>query len=435
MGMTARSRTKVYLHVGSPKSGTTYLQSVLRQNADRLAESGVLVAGRSHTELVHAGLVIREDPRAEKLLDEDQRRSWQRVVDQVRDWPGRSVVISYELLSAASADQAARAIADLGDVEVHVVITARDLVGAVVSGWQERLKFKLTLPLEDVGPREQGEFGWLTLDPCGVAKRWGATLPAGQVHIVTAPADRGSAGDTLWDRFAAACGIDDIENLDLTDAVANESLSPVAAELLRRFNGRLSDVYPTSTDQAIWLRDTLAHQVLVPLGGESIRPSDEQQRRWHERGVEVVEALSSSAYRIHGDLADLVTERPGGRQPGQVGTEELLDAALEAMKGLLGLLSDAEEPEEVPVPGGIARAKRAVRRVGLRIASPALWTEYRRLERQVEAANRQIQEGRELHQRVADLDDIVAHLLLPADAGGDEAVARALKSYRESSIG
>lgn len=426
-------RKKVYLHVGSPKSGTTYLQSVLRGNIDRLADAGVLVAGRTHTELVHAGLVIREDPRAEKLLDDEQRDSWNRVVAQVAKWRGGSVIISYELLSAASAEQAQRAIADLGDVEVHIVITSRDLARSVVSGWQERLKFKLTLPLDEVGPKEDGEFGWLTLDPRGIAKRWGDTLPPEQVHIVTVPADRSGASDQLWLRFAEACGIAGVDGIDTDDAVANESLSPVTAELLRRFNGRLkeSGSYRTSLEQAVWLRDTLAHQVLVPQGGESLGITDEQYQRWHERSLKVVAALDKSKYTIHGDTADLARERPGGRLPGDVSTDELLDAALASMETLLDMLRDSEEPESLR---GMARARRAVKKVGMRLATPAVWAEFRRLERQVEVAQRQIQESRELQQRVADLDDIVTHLLLPAEAGGDEAVARALRAYRKDSL-
>lgn len=426
-------RKKVYLHVGSPKSGTTYVQSVLRGNADRLADAGVLVAGRTHTELVHAGLVIREDPRVEKLLDEREQQSWRRVVEQVASWRGASVIISYELLSAATAEQAARAIADLGDVEVHVVITSRDLTRSVVSGWQERLKFKLAVPLEEVGPREDGEFGWLTLDPRGIAKRWGGGLPSEQVHIVTVPGDRSGASDTLWHRFAEACGLDDIDGIDTEDAVVNESLSPVTAELLRRFNVRLkgSDSYRTSLEQAVWLRDTLAHQVLVPQGGDSLGVTDAQYERWHERSVKVVAALNRSKYSIHGDTADLARDRPGGRLPQDVGSEELLDAALGAMETLLDMLRDGEQPESLR---GMARARRAVKRVGTRLATPAVWAEFRRLERQVEVAQRQIQESRELHQRVADLDDIVTHLLLPADAGGDEGVARALRAYRKEAL-
>ncbi len=57
---------RVYLHVGAPKSGTTYLQQTLRTNRDRLEAAGVLVAGESHVELVHAAMVVREDVRLER---------------------------------------------------------------------------------------------------------------------------------------------------------------------------------------------------------------------------------------------------------------------------------------------------------------------------------------------------------------------------------
>ena len=85
---------RVYLHVGTPKSGTTYLQSILRGNAERLAEHGVLVAGETHTDVVNAGLVLREDPRAESLLDPHERGAWKRIVQQVRGWQGDVAILS-----------------------------------------------------------------------------------------------------------------------------------------------------------------------------------------------------------------------------------------------------------------------------------------------------------------------------------------------------
>ena len=36
---------QVFIHIGAPKSGTTYLQSVIWANKERLAERGVLVPG------------------------------------------------------------------------------------------------------------------------------------------------------------------------------------------------------------------------------------------------------------------------------------------------------------------------------------------------------------------------------------------------------
>ena len=117
-----------------------------------------------------------------------------------------TVIVSYELLAGATADQAAAAIADLGDAEVHVVFTARDFGRSLASAWQERLKFAVPTPLEDFKPRQEedgprAEWGWRTMDPTGVLARWGAGLPAERVHLVTVPGP-GAPPDTLWRRFA-----------------------------------------------------------------------------------------------------------------------------------------------------------------------------------------------------------------------------------------
>jgi hypothetical protein len=142
---------RVYLHVGSPKSGTTYLQRVLRHNQEELGRQGVLVAGRTHGDLVHAGFVVREDPRLARL-PERASGAWDRLVEEVRGFRGHTAIISYELLSAARRRQAAEAIESLDSYDVHVVITCRDLGRAVPSAWQERLKFALTVPLDQWQP-------------------------------------------------------------------------------------------------------------------------------------------------------------------------------------------------------------------------------------------------------------------------------------------
>src|SRR5690606_36919005 len=123
-------------------------------NRDRLAEAGVLVVGETHLDRIHAGMVVREDPR---LADLPPRATsaWQRLVEQIREWPGDTAVLSYELFAGASAKQADSALDDLEGLEVHVVINARDLAAAVPSAWQERLKFAHTTPLEEWVPRPE----------------------------------------------------------------------------------------------------------------------------------------------------------------------------------------------------------------------------------------------------------------------------------------
>ena len=232
---------RLYLHVGAPKSGTTYIQGVLEHNRDRLADAGVLVVGERHLDRVHAAMVVRDDPRLDSL-PERASAAWDRLVTQIRHWRGHTAVLSYELFAGASAEQAERALGHLEGIETHIVITARDLGRSLPSAWQERLKFALTTPLERWRPRPESagvraEWGWRTMNPSGVAVRWGATLSPERVHVVTVPREVGD-GQELWRRFAAAAGLSDYD-LDLTFNRANESLGLVEAELLRRVNERL----------------------------------------------------------------------------------------------------------------------------------------------------------------------------------------------------
>lgn len=424
---------RVYLHIGTPKSGTTYLQSILRGNKDLLAEHGVLVAGESHGEVVNAGLVIREDPRVETLLDDHGRKAWERVSREIRAWEGPVAILSYELLGAATSKQARAAIDDLGpNVEVHVVITARDFARAVTGAWQEQLKFALQQPVSAIVPGPRHEFGWLTLDPRGQAQRWGSQLPPERVHIVTVP--KAAADPTeLWQRFARACAIE-VPGLDLTTTRVNESLGAPAAELLRRINTELGEPFTNNAEHARWLRDLLAHQVLVPLGSEPIGITDDQFGRWSTRSEAAIEELGSAGYDVQGDLEDLRASRPSGRMPTDVPDSELLDLAVRAIVDLLGRVREQTMIANGEALDGGSRSRAFTKKLVRRAVSPISEREVDRLERRIAELEGQVQASRALHHRVAQLDDIVTGLLLPLDRGGDEAVREALRVYREESV-
>ncbi len=354
------------LHVGAPKSGTTYLQSVLRHNRDRLSDAGVLVAGRSHHDLVHAGLVIREDPRVEGL-GPAAAGAWDRVVAEARGWTGSTVIVSYELLAGADEAQASRAIADLAGTDVHVVFTARDFGRSLASAWQERLKFAVPTPLEDWRPRQeedgpQAEWGWRTMDPTGVLARWGAGLQPDHVHLVTVPA-AGAAADELWRRFAGACGIEQIA-VDLDRPVVNESLGPASAEVLRRVNAALPADFGGNRAQARWLRDLLAHEILVPAQRGGLGISDSQYADALARSETAIAAVTARGYQVHGDLADLRATRPDGLLPSEVPDDEVLDVAVEAVVQLLVRLREQTQRAErlAATPAGLG--VRVRRRLG-----------------------------------------------------------------------
>ena len=428
----------VYLHVGSPKSGTTYLQRVLDGNRDRLAAAGVLVVGPDQGTRVQAALQVREDPRW-KQLPANRQDQWGRLVKEIRGWSGDSAILSYELFSAASAEQAAKAIGDLAGIDVQIVITARDLARSVPSAWQERLKFGLTTPLEEWTPPKaeapRSEWGWRTTDPTSVAERWGAGLPADHVHVVTVP--RSPADPTeLWRRFAAACGIADVR-VDLDLPRVNESLGAVGAELLRRINTRLAAPLDNGREKARWLRDTLAHRVIAVRADEPLAMTDAQYAEAQARAEQAIATLATSGHVIHGDLDDLRATRPSGRLPGDVTDAEVLEAALDAVLDLLlvwradataGTSAARAARADENAPGG------RLRRIAQRVTSPVVNRADEQLRRRIEELEAQVSESRALHQRVAMLQDVVTELLLPAETQDGAVTDAALRQYRSDSL-
>ena len=174
---------RVVLHIGGPKCGTTYLQTVLWSNQHRLAEAGVLLPGArmfSHNLAATWARTPKPKPRAE--------RAWQRMLAQVRDHPG-TAVYSNEWFTMADAEGASRVLEAFGDAEVHLVFTARDLVGLVPAAWQEVLKLghggSLGEFVDGLADPDQ-RWCWWTLDPAEVLERW--AVPPERVHLVTLPA-------------------------------------------------------------------------------------------------------------------------------------------------------------------------------------------------------------------------------------------------------
>jgi len=421
---------RVYLHVGCPKSGTTYLQRVLRHNQGALARQGVLVAGRTHTELVHAGFVVRQDNRL-KALPPRAAGAWDRVVDQIRAFRGETAIVSYELFAGARKRQARQALESLSDFEVHVVVSTRDLGRAVSSAWQERLKFGLDVPLEQWQPRPasdgpRAEWGWRTMDPASVASRWGSELPAAQVHVVVAPRG-GATPTTLWDRFAEACSLEGI-SLDLDVHPANESLGVRAAEVLRKVNEQDHGPIQGAREQSKWLRDTLAHSVLAGLDDEPMGITDEQLAEAEKHAGDAIEKIRSAGWQVHGDLEDIRATRRQGRMPGEVPAEELLDVATRTIVGLLIELRERR--------GGSSPERRAGSERGGQLdlrgrKATALFDE---LAARLDAMEHDVQESRRLHERVASLSDLVSELLLPATDQDPAVQQQALRDYRETSL-
>lgn len=331
----------VVLHVGAPKTGTTYLQQVLWLNRDRLAEQGVgypLTSAREHfaatMDLREAQWGGRRDPAWAGV--------WDQVAARTRQWPGPRVVLSNELLGAATADQIARAVASVQPAQVEVVFTARDFARQLPSEWQEQVRHNKAAGLDEmlddlVALSDRRDLPpdvmfWRLHDPIRVLRPWADAVGAGRVHVVTVPPP-GAPRDLLWRRFAEAIGVGPAE-FDLDVGNANPSLGLVEAELLRRTN----EVLRAAASQANPAqRRYLVRQVLGQRSGRRVIALPPRHAAWaRTRSAEVAEGIRAAGYHVVGDLAELQPAAPVSTgEPNRITEREMLDAAIDALAGLL----------------------------------------------------------------------------------------------------
>ena len=200
---------RVFLHVGLPKTGTTYLQTLLWHNRDELRRQGVLLPGESSRQHLWASGVVREDPKIDRR-GPDAKHAWDKLVAEINAWEGTAIV-SHEFFASVGAEQAQRAVGALTGAEAHVVVTARETLSLVTARWQEFVKNGSTVSIDDYPADEEpsgtNDWDWGTLDLADVLRRWGAAVPPERVHVLTLPKPD-EPRETLWLRFAELLGID-----------------------------------------------------------------------------------------------------------------------------------------------------------------------------------------------------------------------------------
>jgi len=351
--------TTLYLHVGEPKTGTTYLQMRLDANRTELAADGMLVPGRRIDQIRGAQEVMgRPDDGSRGRLS----GRWQQLADQVIAFDGRAAVISMESLIRLRPPQAEQALAAFPGLDVQVVLTLRDLARIVPAQWQESLQFGNTWTLDEylagvmaARPRSTpgGRDFWAQHDVARELRVWGDLIGPANLTVVTLPAGS-SPPEVLWERFAAALGLP----AGRYSAVepANPSLGAVSAELMRRVNAALPGEALSLLEYGRLCRNLLSKQILAERAADEPKVSvPEEFSRWAEqRSVQIAELVSGAGTRLVGDLADL-RSAPVGRgasRPGPpVAEPEVTAAAVEANVGLLLAARDAAAGPRRRPPG------------------------------------------------------------------------------------
>lgn len=335
--------SRVYLHIGASKSGTTYLQHVLDANRHELERNGVLFPAplMSHFRFMRHLVGRQGGAPPPKVAD----AAFDTIVQQSREHTG-PVVVSNELLAGADDGQLMRLATIFEPAELHVVYTIRDLSRTVSAEWQQAIKGGSTLTLDEfvsgvaagfgrppaVMPSVVGEsqvvekFGVLH-DVATLLPRWAAHLQTAHVHVVTVPPP-GSDPDLLWKRFCAAIDLDPALGVH-PPRRRNESLGAAEVEALRRLNLELSGDGRYDFVRSEWVRHRFVLPVLMPRPVSARIALRDRQRAWAaERAADIVAFLEQSEYDVVGDVSDLL---PAAETQSSVHPSDVTEAALNAI--------------------------------------------------------------------------------------------------------
>ena len=371
-----RPRPRVLVHIGEPKTGTTFLQQVMWSNRAELAAQGVVLPGHHPQDHFRASQDLRG---IEKRADDPAGSwtgEWEILAHQARQAP-RAAVISHELFSAVDGPQAEQAVRSLQPAEVHVVLTVRDMASLLPAEWQETIKHRNDRSWEDwladvidresVDPDRRQWWFWRVHDTLAILDLWARHVPADRIHVIMTP-PQGSGNSLLWERFAGLLGVEP-GGVDLSRARANTSLGLPEIEFLRRLNQALPAEVPDWF--YMWtVKEGVAHRALAarPRDGRLVLPADRDA--WAKEQAEVlISGLAASGYDVVGDLDELrprPPREPGLAPPAAQPHDPVLDAAVEAAAALVVNQYRKEYPEARPQPkraagtGLVSRVEAAV---------------------------------------------------------------------------
>jgi hypothetical protein len=357
----------VYLHVGAPKTGTTYLQDRLALNRADLARHGVHYPLGLYSSHFRAALDLVG--MGWGGIGAEVGGEWDRLMRRVHRHAG-SVVVSHEILAAAKPKQVRRVMRDLQGDEVHLVYSARDLARQIPAEWQEGVKhrrgrgFSSFLKTVQTSRRDHASLWfWRVQGLPDVLSRWSRGLPPERAHLVTVP-QAGAPRDLLWTRYCRAFGIDPAW-APRDSYRLNQSVGTAEATLVRRLNRRLRRSGLPSEDYRALVREVLVHETLsqrahmtrVTLPPDAFGWAAEVADEW-------VEWAAGSGIDVIGDLDDLrPVPPPEGApwpDPDHPPRADMLDAALDALVALTFEAARRRDPE-LALTARIGRAARRLR--------------------------------------------------------------------------
>lgn len=319
---------RLILHIGTPKSATTYLQGILWKNRGRLAEQGVHLPLHARMDHNHAagdltGGAVRTMPGREVT-------TWDKMVEGIDAVEG-TALISEEMLANARDAGIERVRDSLPETPLHIVVTTRDPVRQVPSLWQQTLKTRNTWTLEDFCGRlaaDQYQPWSRQQRIVTLLRRWRdiGQVPVDRLTVVTVP-QSGAAPGLIWERFASVIGVDPA-GFEAPDEHVNTTLDSVQAEVLRQVNilldNRLDHPDPYVSVVRLQMVPALAehggHPRIV-LPADMVPWADEFSR-------ETIAGIKEIGVNVVGDLDELIGVPPPTSSQGPPDPDRIREVAL-----------------------------------------------------------------------------------------------------------
>ena len=300
------------VHIGFPKTGTTFLQGALSRARPELAAHGVVYPGKDRYHKAAGVYISRAVPRrGDPPVSE---ADWLTLVKQVSAAGNDRVIVSSEWLSETPTADVRRVVEELGGEQVHVVATLRPLVKIMPSAWQQylqngaRLQYQRWLRgmlLRPPYDRPTPSF-WKRHRHDEILARWAEV--AGADHVTAIVVDSTDHAKLLR-QFEALLGLPDGLLVPEPPERDNRSLTWPEAEMLRLVNVRYRELewpdsmYGTTVRQGVLRRlaelrpdlDSMPKLELPKWAAE----------RASEIGAEFAKNIADLGIRVIGDLESL----------------------------------------------------------------------------------------------------------------------------------
>lgn len=333
-------KPRLVVHIGAPKTGTTYLQSLLWDNAEYLRGQGVSLPGGKQTFHFRAGGDLFGPTGLDRTRGPHTEGMWKKFAKMVRRDSAPVVLMTDERLAGAPEDAALR-VAELADHrEIHIVYGARNLASLIPSAWQTQVRHGLKArfvewaeAVLDQSPVGLGQVDfWSRHDIEDVVNRWKKAVErSDHIHLITVPKSTQDP-DLLWTRFAKAAGIP--ERLPVMEASrTNTTLDYAQIEFLRRVNVNVVDELDPEQYRRI-VRNLLSNRA---MSGHSRGPGPKLPLRLEQKvqdhATKINDFLRSTDCDFLGDLEDLEPELSDAHK--KPATGEVLRASIVAMSAMV----------------------------------------------------------------------------------------------------